>query len=86
VSSKSRRSIGPGKSEPDDDLPPGLHRRMVTVAPDAPVAGVLTAMRRSATHLAVVEKDGASLGMVTLEAVLRAVVVGPPRGSRPATA
>jgi len=75
----------------DDDqleavLPPGLHRRMVTVAPDAPVAGVLTAMRRSATHLAVVEQDGASLGMVTLEAVLRAVVVGTPRGSRPATA
>lgn len=58
----------------DAPLPPGLHRRMVTVAPDAPVAGVLSAMRRSGTHLARVQRGGESLGMVTLEAVLRAVV------------
>jgi CBS domain containing-hemolysin-like protein len=31
-------------------------------------------MRRSGTHLARVQQNGASLGMVSLEAVLRAVV------------
>jgi CBS domain containing-hemolysin-like protein len=63
---------------PDDQaaapLPAAVHRRMVTVAPEAPVAGVLSAMRRSGTHLARVQQNGASLGMVSLEAVLRAVV------------
>lgn len=62
----------------DEPLPPTLHRPMVTVAPEAPVAGVLSAMRRSGTHLARVQRGGArlgtSLGMVPLEAVLRAVV------------
>jgi CBS domain containing-hemolysin-like protein len=63
----------------DLPLPADLRRTMVTVAPDAPVAGVLTAMRRSGTHLARVEEGERTLGMVTLEAVLRAVVVGAPR-------
>lgn len=63
----------------DEPLPASIRRAMVTVAPDAPVAGVLTAMRRSGTHLARVEEGGRTLGMVTLEAVLRAVVVGTPR-------
>jgi CBS domain containing-hemolysin-like protein len=65
-------------SVPDDrtgePLPAALHRAMVTVAPDAPVAGILSAMRRSGTHLARVQQGRATLGMVTLEAVLRAVV------------
>ncbi|MGH8962423.1 MAG: hemolysin family protein [Jatrophihabitantaceae bacterium] len=60
----------------DEALPASITRAMVTVAPDAPVAGVLAAMRRSATHLARVDDGERTLGMVTLEAVLRAVVVG----------
>lgn len=62
----------------DQPLPISIRRAMVTVAPNEPVAGVLTAMRRSATHLARVEVGERTLGMVTLEAVLRAVVVGTP--------
>jgi CBS domain containing-hemolysin-like protein len=66
-----------------EPLPEALHRRLVTVGAQAPVAGVLSAMRRSGTHLARVEQDGHSLGMVSLEAVLRAVV-GAPAGQQPA--
>ncbi|TAM88819.1 MAG: HlyC/CorC family transporter [Jatrophihabitans sp.] len=68
--------------EADDPLPARLRREMVTVAEDAPVAGVLGAMRRSGTHLARVRRGRQSLGMVTLEAVLRAVVGAPRRPPR----
>jgi CBS domain containing-hemolysin-like protein len=61
----------------DQPLPVSIRRAMVTVGPHAPVAGVLTAMRRSGTHVACVEEGGGTLGMVTLEAVLRAVVGAP---------
>lgn len=55
-------------------LPEWMYRRMVTVAPQAPVAEVLTAMRRSSTHLAGVEQGGRTVGIVSLETVVRAVV------------
>jgi CBS domain containing-hemolysin-like protein len=58
----------------DDPLPASLYRRMITVAPAAPVAEVLTAMRRSSTHLVRVEHGGRTLGIVSLETVVRTLV------------
>jgi CBS domain containing-hemolysin-like protein len=58
----------------DDPLPGSLHRRMITVSAAAPVVEILTAMRRSSTHLARVEHGGRTLGIVSLETVVRALV------------
>lgn len=58
----------------DDPLPSSLYRRMITVSTAAPVVEILTAMRRSSTHLARVEHGGRTLGIVSLETVVRALV------------
>jgi CBS domain containing-hemolysin-like protein len=58
----------------DEPLPGALYRRMITISAGAPVAEILTAMRRSNTHLVRVEHGGRTLGIVSLETVVRALV------------
>ncbi|MFD7628861.1 hemolysin family protein [Streptomyces sp. NPDC059851] len=60
---------GPERAEP---FPVPALRPIAQVRADTPLADVLTAMRRSRTHLAaVLGPDGAMAGLVTMEDVLR---------------
>ncbi len=56
----------------DEPFPPTSLRPIAQVRAETPLDDVLTAMRRSRTHLAaVLGKDGAMTGLVTMEDVLR---------------
>ncbi|QES51276.1 hypothetical protein DEJ50_29000 [Streptomyces venezuelae] len=56
----------------DEPFPPPALRPIAQVRADTPLDDVLTAMRRSRTHLAaVLGADGAMTGLVTMEDVLR---------------
>ncbi|MER5929150.1 hemolysin family protein [Streptomyces sp. NPDC002054] len=56
----------------DEPFPPPALRPIAQVRADTPLDDVLTAMRRSRTHLAaVLGADGAMAGLVTMEDVLR---------------
>lgn len=60
---------------PDRPVPRRLWRPMTTLRADQPLDDALTAMRRAATHLAVVTgPDGRVLGLVALEDVLEMLV------------
>jgi CBS domain containing-hemolysin-like protein len=62
----------------DVPFPAGAVRPIARVRASTPMDDVLTAMRRSRTHLAAVEgEDGRLAGMVSMEDVLRKLV-GPP--------
>lgn len=61
--------------DPDVPVPAELWRPMTTLRPELPLDDALTAMRRSASHLAAVADDaGRLLGLVTLEDVLEMLV------------
>jgi CBS domain containing-hemolysin-like protein len=63
---------GPHRRRP---LPPSLVRRMLVVPGDQPLQTVLRSMRRARMHFAlVVDGDGRTAGIVTLEDVLEEVV------------
>ncbi|MFJ6215554.1 hemolysin family protein [Streptomyces sp. NPDC092296] len=70
-------------------VPPQVWRRITAVPDRAPLDDALGAMRRAAAHLAaVVDRDGRTLGLVTLEDVLEELVgeVHDPDHRRPSTA
>ncbi|WP_055588807.1 hemolysin family protein [Streptacidiphilus griseoplanus] len=70
-------------------VPPQIWRRMPAVRNRTPLDDALGAMRRAAAHLAtVVDRDGRTLGLVTLEDVLEELVgeVHDPDHRRPTTA
>lgn len=59
----------------DEPVPLELIRRMLVVPGDRPLEDVLRAMRRARSHVALVRgPDGRTLGIVTLEDVLEALV------------
>ena len=59
----------------NDPLPLELVRRMLVIPHDRPLEDVLRAMRRTRSHLALVQGDkGGTLGIVTLEDVLEELV------------
>src|SRR5690606_12514071 len=59
----------------DEPVPLELIRRMLVVPGDRPLADLLRAMRRARSHVALVRgSDGRTLGIVTLEDVLEALV------------
>jgi CBS domain containing-hemolysin-like protein len=59
----------------DESVPLELIRRMLVVPADRPIEDMLRAMRRSRSHVALVRgPDGRTLGIVTLEDVLEALV------------
>ncbi|MFC7216913.1 hemolysin family protein [Streptomyces polyrhachis] len=58
----------------DEPFPVGTMRPIARVRADTPLDDVLTAMRRSRTHLAAVTDGGRPAGMVTMEDVLRELV------------
>ncbi|AWZ05196.1 MULTISPECIES: hemolysin family protein [unclassified Streptomyces] len=61
-----------GVAERDDPFPVSALRPIAQVRAETPLDDVLTAMRRSRTHLAaVLGPDGAMTGLVTMEDVLR---------------
>ncbi|PJN29135.1 hemolysin family protein [Kitasatospora sp. CB02891] len=68
---------------PDRPFPPAALRPIARVAAAMPLDAVLTAMRRSGSHLAaVIDPDGRPLGLVTLEDVLKELVGPSPVAGR----
>jgi CBS domain containing-hemolysin-like protein len=59
---------------PSDELPEGLARTPLRVSPEMPLVDLPPQMRRTRRHVAVVERDGELLGLVTLEDALEAIV------------
>jgi CBS domain containing-hemolysin-like protein len=71
--------VGLAASARDRPLPPALVRPMLVVRPDLALDGLLRAMRRSRSHVALVRggTDGVpddALGLVTLEDALESLV------------
>jgi len=58
----------------DGFLPAGIVRVALRVAPEDHLEDVLPRMRRARRHVAVVVRDGAMLGLVTLEDILEAII------------